>query len=152
MLDKTNIRGRRSQPADVALGASIRLRRVTLGLSQQDLADALGVTFQQIQKYENGTNRLAAGRLVTLAKVLDCQPAELLGDAVEASVSATAHPTLIFLSRCDPARHLARAAQILADEGREDIVAALACLAKAITAGMGTQRLPVLNGRTKVQR
>jgi transcriptional regulator with XRE-family HTH domain len=46
-----------------------------LGVSQQSLGDALGLTFQQIQKYENGANRVSAGRLQQIADALDCQPA-----------------------------------------------------------------------------
>ena len=52
---------------DVLIGARVRLRRKDLGLSQQKLAAALGITFQQIQKYEKGTNRIGAGRLMEIA-------------------------------------------------------------------------------------
>jgi transcriptional regulator with XRE-family HTH domain len=52
---------------DILIGAKVRLRRKELGLSQQKLAAALGVTFQQIQKYEKGTNRIGAGRLMEIA-------------------------------------------------------------------------------------
>ena len=51
------------------------MRRHMLGVSQQSLGDALGLTFQQIQKYENGANRVSAGRLQQIADALDCQPA-----------------------------------------------------------------------------
>jgi transcriptional regulator with XRE-family HTH domain len=55
---------------DVLIGARVRLRRKELGLSQQKLAATLGITFQQIQKYEKGTNRIGAGRLMEIAASL----------------------------------------------------------------------------------
>src|SRR5689334_1698447 len=56
--------------ADRFLGERVRSRRVTLGLSLQQLADAIGVTYQQALKYEKGVNRIAAGRLPVIAEVL----------------------------------------------------------------------------------
>ena len=58
-------------PVDVHVGGRVKLRRTLLGLSQEELADAVGVTFQQIQKYERGTNRMGASRLFDMATVLD---------------------------------------------------------------------------------
>jgi transcriptional regulator with XRE-family HTH domain len=58
-------------PIDVHVGARIRLRRTLLGLSQERLAEAIGLTFQQVQKYESGANRVSSSRLVDLANVLD---------------------------------------------------------------------------------
>ena len=63
------------QPIDKYVGSRIRLRRHMLQLSQQSLGRAVGLTFQQIQKYENGTNRVGAGRLDQIAAALGCQPA-----------------------------------------------------------------------------
>lgn len=57
-------------PIDVSIGARLRLRRLSMGFSQETLARALGITFQQIQKYERGTNRIFASRLFHLARVL----------------------------------------------------------------------------------
>jgi transcriptional regulator with XRE-family HTH domain len=62
---------RASGPADKALGEKIRTRRVVAGLSQDELGKALGVSFQQIQKYEKGVNRVSAVRLSQLAAALD---------------------------------------------------------------------------------
>ena len=61
----------RIDPIDVHVGQRIRLRRNLLGLSQEKLGDALGLTFQQVQKYERGVNRVGASRLLVLARVLD---------------------------------------------------------------------------------
>ena len=58
-------------PVDVHVGARARLRRVLLGMTQTKLADALGLTFQQVQKYERGTNRISSSRLYDLSRVLD---------------------------------------------------------------------------------
>src|SRR5580692_2630680 len=58
-------------PIDVHVGSRVRLRRNMLGLSQEKLADAIGLTFQQVQKYERGTNRVGASRLLELSRVLD---------------------------------------------------------------------------------
>lgn len=57
-------------PIDVHVGARVRLRRTLLGMSQERLGDALGLTFQQVQKYERGANRVGASRLFELAKAL----------------------------------------------------------------------------------
>jgi transcriptional regulator with XRE-family HTH domain len=57
-------------PNDVLVGANIRLHRNAARVSQTDLAAKLGVTFQQVQKYEKGTNRLSAGKLLTLSNLL----------------------------------------------------------------------------------
>lgn len=56
---------------DVRVGENIRRRRTQLRMTQQHLASAIGVTFQQVQKYENAQNRISAGRLYAVSKVLD---------------------------------------------------------------------------------
>jgi len=61
----------RPSPIDVHVGSRIRLRRTLLGMSQERLGEALGLTFQQVQKYERGVNRVGASRLFDLARVLD---------------------------------------------------------------------------------
>ena len=58
-------------PIDIHVGSRIRLRRTLLGFSQEKLGDAIGLTFQQVQKYERGTNRVGASRLYDLSRVLD---------------------------------------------------------------------------------
>jgi transcriptional regulator with XRE-family HTH domain len=61
----------RSHPVDVHVGARMRQRRALLGMSQTNLGSAVGLTFQQIQKYERGSNRIGASRLFEFSKVLD---------------------------------------------------------------------------------
>lgn len=60
-------------PIDVHVGNRIRVRRTLLGMSQESLADAIGLTFQQIQKYEKGANRVSSSRLLDIAGVLDVE-------------------------------------------------------------------------------
>jgi len=61
---------RRANPLDLHVGSRVRLQRMLLGMSQEKLGEQLGLTFQQIQKYEKGINRIGASRLYELAKVL----------------------------------------------------------------------------------
>lgn len=55
---------------DEQVGARVRMRRLMLGMSQEELAEGLGLTFQQVQKYEKGTNRISASRLQQIAQIL----------------------------------------------------------------------------------
>jgi transcriptional regulator with XRE-family HTH domain len=64
---------------DIAVGQRIRLHRLQSRQSQTELADELGVTFQQVQKYERGVNRVGAGRLTKIAQVLGVPVTELFG-------------------------------------------------------------------------
>ena len=61
---------RRANPMDVHVGSRVRLRRMLLGMSQEKLGEHLGLTFQQVQKYAKGVNRIGASRLFDLARVL----------------------------------------------------------------------------------
>ena len=74
-------REHRPSPIDVHVGSRVRLRRTLLGMSQERLGEALGLTFQQVQKYERGVNRIGASRLFDLARVLDV-PIGFFFDAV----------------------------------------------------------------------
>ncbi len=70
-------------PIDVHVGTRVRLRRTLLGMSQEKLGDALGLTFQQVQKYERGANRIGASRLYDLSHVLDV-PVSFFFDDIKA--------------------------------------------------------------------
>ncbi len=80
-------------PVDVHVGARLKFRRRLLGLSQTALGNALGLTFQQIQKYENGANRISASRLYQAASILEVpitfffedMPSEINGGKTRAS-------------------------------------------------------------------
>jgi transcriptional regulator with XRE-family HTH domain len=86
MVDKVKIGRRRRQksdkpnPTDVHVGARVRLRRTLLGMSQEKLGDAIGLTFQQVQKYERAANRVGASRLYRLSQALDVTVEFLCGD------------------------------------------------------------------------
>src|SRR4051812_14824824 len=67
-------------PIDVRVGARLRLRRNMLGLSQEKLGEAIGLTFQQVQKYERGANRIGASRLHELSQLLDVPVAFFFDD------------------------------------------------------------------------
>lgn len=62
---------KRPNPVDTHVGSRLKFRRVEMGLSQEKLGESLGLTFQQIQKYEKGSNRIGASRLFEIAKVLE---------------------------------------------------------------------------------
>jgi transcriptional regulator with XRE-family HTH domain len=65
---------RDANPIDRHVGARIRMQRLTMGMSQTTLGGKMGITFQQIQKYENGKNRVSASRLQQIANVLTVEP------------------------------------------------------------------------------
>jgi transcriptional regulator with XRE-family HTH domain len=76
-----HLMGKRSRdPIDAEVAKRVRALRLQRGLSQGELSDALGVTFQQVQKYERGANRISAGRLFRIAKVLDVPVAFFFSD------------------------------------------------------------------------
>ena len=77
----------RSHPVDVHVGARMRQRRTLLGMSQEKLGTAVGLTFQQIQKYERGSNRMGSSRLFEFSKVLDV-PVSYFFDEMPASAKA----------------------------------------------------------------
>ena len=72
---------KKPNPIDVHVGSRVRLRRTMLGISQEKLGEHLGITFQQIQKYEKGANRIGASRLQEIARVLDTPVAFFFEDA-----------------------------------------------------------------------
>jgi len=95
--------GRTPHAVDVYVGGRIRLRRRALGMSQQNLADALGLTFQQVQKYERGANRVSASKLFQIAAFLQTplssffeglEPAQEGGEEASAQ-SAAVHAFLM---------------------------------------------------------
>ena len=74
-------------PVDVHVGGRVRLRRMVLGMSQDALGKALGLTFQQIQKYEKGANRIGAGRLLQLSELLEV-PIQFFYDDYDTPIGA----------------------------------------------------------------
>jgi transcriptional regulator with XRE-family HTH domain len=116
---------RTATAVDREIGSRVRARRLELGMSQEALADALGVTFQQVQKYEKGINRVAASTLISIARVLDVQVTALIPRAGKASASQIGvddeiYQSLIaYYSKLNPAgrRLLVASAKSLLAEG-----------------------------------
>jgi len=115
-----------SNPLDIALGARIRVRRKSLGLSQDDLAVQVRLTFQQIQKYERGANRVSFSRLVEIARTLKCRVQDLIGDLdVEGEVSDQVAAEAVQLKETG-ALELIRAYSAIRSAGRRRVVVSLA--------------------------
>src|ERR1700733_9102277 len=81
----------RTQEIDRNVGARVRERRIMLGLTQQQLADLIGVTYQQAHKYERGINRVSAGRLYEIAQVLSV-PVGYFFDGLQTQYTRTVSP------------------------------------------------------------
>ena len=84
---------RQANLIDEHVGARVRLRRMLLGMSQEKLGESLGLTFQQVQKYEKGVNRIGASRLFDLAQVLGV-PVQFFYDELTAHAADSGHATL----------------------------------------------------------
>lgn len=80
---------RKANPIDMHVGTRVRIRRMLLGMSQEKLGELLGLTFQQVQKYEKGINRIGASRLFELSRVLDV-PVQYFYDDAPAALASTA--------------------------------------------------------------
>jgi transcriptional regulator with XRE-family HTH domain len=124
-------------PIDKHVGARVRMRRLMVGMSQGKLGEALTVTFQQIQKYEKGTNRIGASRLQQLARVLEVQPAFFFEGAPSADPGkpAFAEPSsssyvVDFLSTSEGLQLNRSFAQIRDPKVRKRILDLVATLAK----------------------
>ena len=74
-------------PVDIYVGSRLKLRRLIIGISQKKMAEKLGITFQQVQKYENGINRISASRLWDISKLLKVQ-VEYFFDGMNESIQA----------------------------------------------------------------
>ena len=91
MSDIRTAEAAKPDPIDLSIGSRLRLRRLSLGLSQNTLAQALGITFQQIQKYERGSNRIVASRLFHLSKVLQVPVQYFFQDLTRPPTTANGH-------------------------------------------------------------
>jgi transcriptional regulator with XRE-family HTH domain len=91
---------KKANPIDGQVGNRVRIRRMLIGMSQEKLGDLLGLTFQQVQKYEKGINRIGAGRLFEIARILDV-PIDFFYDGVGATsdgVGEARAPVMEFVS------------------------------------------------------
>lgn len=116
-------------PLDIALGAAVRIRRRTIGMSQEALAEQCGVSFQQIQKYENGANRISFSRLVQIARALRCRVTDLMDVFDGPDRETTQDLDLLTRLRTPGALELLAAYELLAPEARGALVGLLKALA-----------------------
>ena len=112
-------------PMDIALGASVRIRRRSLGVSQEALAEKCGVSFQQIQKYENGANRISFSRLVQIARALQCRVVDLMDVLDGPDRETTGDLDLLTRMRTPGAIELLAAYELMAPEARSALVSLL---------------------------
>jgi len=117
-------------PMDIALGAAVRIRRRSLGISQEGLAEQCGVSFQQVQKYENGANRISFSRLVQIARALKCRVVDLM-DVLDQPEGAALTDDMELLSRMRTpgAIELLVAFETLAPDTRSSLLALVRTLA-----------------------
>ena len=115
---------------DVHIGRRVRERRIALGLSQSELAEKLGISFQQVQKYESGANRISGSRLWDISTVLETAVSyffEGLGDSIEANLGGVSARALDRQTL-----ELARAVNSIEDEGvKTQLVRLVKAFAKA---------------------
>ena len=121
-------------PLDIALGSRVRLRRRELGLSQEQLARQVGITFQQIQKYERGANRLSFSRLVEIAHALHCGVMDIVGDLDKSNTSPSFLRHVARLNEPDAAELLEAYAAIQSPKHRRAVLYLVKRLAEGNTA------------------
>lgn len=112
-------------PMDIALGAAVRIRRRTIGISQEALAEQCGVSFQQIQKYENGANRISFSRLVQIARALKCRVIDLMDVLDGPDRETTGDLDLLTRMRTPGVLELVSAYERLTPEARSSLVSFL---------------------------
>lgn len=118
-------------PIDVKVGAKIRARRLLVGITQEALASVLGVTFQQVQKYEKGTNRVSASRLQAVAAALHVPVWHFFPDNGHGEASATSDDEIALFLKSSEGRDLNVAfAMIASPDVRRRIVGLVKCLAR----------------------
>jgi transcriptional regulator with XRE-family HTH domain len=132
-LPKMKIKSRTKAPdsRDMEVGRRIRAQRLVRGLSQTDLGRSLGITFQQVQKYEKGANRVGAGRLTRIAEVLTVPVAFFFGDHGSSGKADEASEAMSFLETAGAVRMVKAYARI----SDADIRRALVDLAESIADG-----------------
>jgi len=129
------MRKSRAKPIDVLVGKNIRTQRLAKGISQTKLADAIGITFQQVQKYEKGTNRVGASRLMQISEFLKVPIPQLFEGAKRSDITLQDVEESPSALLSEP--YVLRAAQALAairdSELRRSLVDALETIAAKVT-------------------
>jgi transcriptional regulator with XRE-family HTH domain len=123
---------------DIAIGQRIRARRLTSGLSQVELADSLGISFQQVQKYEKGVNRVGSGRLQRIAEVLEVPVAFFFSEGNEAEAPSAGNPVgLEFLTTARSVRLIKAYSRIKDTKLQEKLVDLVEQIAGSPARGFG---------------
>jgi transcriptional regulator with XRE-family HTH domain len=117
------------KPADRIIGQNIRANRLSRRLSQEELGDEIGVTFQQVQKYEKGANRVGGSRLVQIAKALNIPALALLEGAEIESIHLRSELPALIINQ-----HAIRMLRALSKIKQNSSVRALVTLAEAMAA------------------
>ncbi|MDO9219307.1 MAG: helix-turn-helix domain-containing protein [Lacisediminimonas sp.] len=117
------------EPVDLHVGIKVRARRRALGISQNSLAHSIGVSFQQVQKYENGWNRISASRLVAIGAALECRAADFLpeGEAPPPALSSV----VVEMAASDLGLKVAKAFITLSDADKGVVLALIRALERA---------------------
>lgn len=127
---------KKPDPVDIFVGNNIRLQRLAAGLSQEKLADELGLSFQQIQKYEKGQNRVGASRMLQIAKALRVPITTFFEGAGEVTVGGSQHVSPVLLLSKPGSYRLATAfALIESSELRSSIIDLVEQIAAQMPAG-----------------
>jgi transcriptional regulator with XRE-family HTH domain len=142
--DLTESTTKSPDPMDIALGAAVRIRRRTIGMSQEALAEQCGVSFQQIQKYENGANRISFSRLVQIARALRCRVTDLLDVLDTPDEEPSVDLDLLSRMRTPGALELLTVYEQLPQDARTALVSFLRILAPG-----ATPSVPTPNGARK---
>ena len=114
--------GRGGNPVDVLVGRNIRIHRLDRGLSQTELGKHIGVTFQQVQKYENGVNRVGSGRLFKIAEVLGVPVSTLFNGADQSHETVAGNSPIAMLAEPYALRLLKAVSEIVDPEVRRSLV------------------------------
>ncbi|MET0272693.1 MAG: helix-turn-helix domain-containing protein [Phenylobacterium sp.] len=125
---------------DIALGAAVRIRRRTIGISQEALAEQCGVSFQQVQKYENGANRISFSRLVQIARALQCRVTDLMDVLDGPDRETTGDLDLLTRMRTPGVMELVSAYERLTPEARTSLVGFLRSLTGQQSETVAVQR------------
>jgi transcriptional regulator with XRE-family HTH domain len=124
---------RNTAAIDLYIGERVRLRRMQVGMSQDQLGKVLGVTFQQIQKYEKGANRISAGRLYRIAGALECS-VMLFFEGLDLIDAPTSTPFSQFISTKDGVAMVEAMLKIRTQELRRTVIDIAQKLARAVPA------------------
>ena len=126
---------------DVALGAAVRIRRRTIGISQEALADQCGVSFQQIQKYENGATRVSFSRLAQIARALKRRVVDLMDVLDGPDRETTGDLDLLTRMRTPGALELLAAYEQMTPEARSSRVGLLRALTASNSAAVAKAKV-----------